>query len=732
MGYGIRDGDIISLTNEKAGALTMSVDLLDYKGSKITPEWMWRHQSSIRSVVNFKTRAIAGVPFNLYDRQPDGGRVRNYTDAVAVALQRPATRLGQSRWVQQLQFDLATYGRWACAVHWLPGGGFQLLRLPAERVSLLTDAAGNFEALGIQADGKMHTRPLDDVIFDVSTGPSQGEKRIGYSDLETLIDLALELSGLSEYRANLFRNSAMVPAVIERPTDAPKWTDEAWKRFKEDFAQYKAGGGNAGGTPLLEDGMTLKPVDVFNPKDAQYVEVRELALVEAAQALNIPPELVGAKDGTHSNIVALREQLYQDVLGTDIKFFEDALNSGLERILDGRQYVEANLDSKLRGTLEQRARIYQTASGRPWLTTNEVRALENKPAIEGGDDLVTPLNVLLGGQASPADGGATGSHPGGGGMPADDIAKRVTAAAALIRSGFEPTAALEAVGLDPITHLGLLPVTVQKPVQPDGEIDQEIEEQIKSRVFELEPKALVAARPKAPGRKAAKGQDKLDRATAGMETAVLGWWHQHAEWLAGRLGVNLDAEDGKARRKSLPPMPTAEELQEAVDMLAAELLTQTKAVAEAGADIVLLEWNPDAENFDIERQQAWLAKASTNNALRFNDQILDWISDAMNHPEEWEAAVRKVLTSDADVQNWITGLATEAASFGETDAAKASGLAFKTWRTTSKKPRESHAAQNGATVGIDDAFTNGQRYPGDWWGGAAEVFGCHCRLDFSK
>lgn len=44
---------------------------------------------------------------------------------------------------------------------------------------------------------------------------------------------------------------------------------------------------------------------------------------------------------------------------------------------------------------------------------------------------------------------------------ADDIAKRATAAGALIRSGFEAAAALVAVGLDPIKHLGRLPVTLQ-------------------------------------------------------------------------------------------------------------------------------------------------------------------------------------------------------------------------------------------------------------------------------
>src|SRR5690606_12475527 len=36
-------------------------------------------------------------------------------------------------------------------------------------------------------------------------------------------------------------------------------------------------------------------------------------------------------------------------------------------------------------------------------TRNEARARANLPAIDGGDELVTPLNVIVGGLASPRD-----------------------------------------------------------------------------------------------------------------------------------------------------------------------------------------------------------------------------------------------------------------------------------------------------------------------------------------
>lgn len=52
--------------------------------------------------------------------------------------------------------------------------------------------------------------------------------------------------------------------------------------------------------------------------------------------------------------------------------------------------------------------------------------------------------------------------PSGEGMPAEDISKRAAAANGFIRSGFDPEESLAAVGLEPIRHTGLLPVTARE------------------------------------------------------------------------------------------------------------------------------------------------------------------------------------------------------------------------------------------------------------------------------
>jgi hypothetical protein len=53
----------------------------------------------------------------------------------------------------------------------------------------------------------------------------------------------------------------------------------------------------------------------------------------------------------------------------------------------------------------------------------------------------------------------------------------VEAAGALIRAGFDPAAALAALGLPPITHTGLRPITLQDPENssPNGNAPQEAE-----------------------------------------------------------------------------------------------------------------------------------------------------------------------------------------------------------------------------------------------------------------
>lgn len=479
----------------------------------VDPRDVWRTQPEVRKVVDFVARNLASVPLHVYGRDGKDGRARVRDGLAATLLASPAPLTTPYRFWHTWHVDVLLFDR-AAAVY-LPDEGTDpamLFRLPPSRFRIKRDEYGTPVKLIVwPKDGSEYHLDPQLAIFDTGYATA-------WNDVTPPIDALAQVLGESDdarrYRRDLLRNGARVSAVIERPVDAPSWDDAAWNRFKSQFAAYKAGGGDAGGTPLLEDGMTYKPVNAHSPDTVEVLEARKLTAAEVAAFYHVPPEMVGAREGTYANVDAFRQMLWSISLGPAISAWEQAVNDGLHRIaaMPPTQYVEAHVDAKLRGSFLEQSQATQSAVGAPILTRNEARRMRNLPAIEGGDELITPLNVLVGGLASPRDTGP-GSGGGGGGAtvtppasePADktttpsgytpdEVAKLVTAASALIRSGFDPEAALAAVGLDPIDHLGLLPVTVQKPTVPENVDTALVDEVAKALVAASIVRKAVAAR----------------------------------------------------------------------------------------------------------------------------------------------------------------------------------------------------------------------------------------------
>ncbi len=369
----------------------------------INAENVLRNQPSIRKVTGFIARNVASIPLHLYERLGDTDRARVTDHALSVPLRNPRRKVTAYRFWNDVLMDLLLHDRYCIMFGLDKAGELRLTRLPARRVRLLGDDVD--DVVGIRYYNK-NGRPVDldpeVCIYDAGYAP-RGPN--GLSPIDTLRHVLAESTEAVEYRRSIWKNGARIPQVITRPVDAPKWTDTGAERFKRDMANFRKGGGADGGFPVLEDGMTIAEASSFRPRDTNDLEGRRLTDAEVASAYFIAPELVGARQGTYSNIEAYRQMLYRDSLGPWITAFEQSLNAHLVPAFAGSRplYVEANLESKLRGSFEEQARILQASTGAPWLTRNEARARANLPAVENGDELVTPLNVLVGGQASPLD-----------------------------------------------------------------------------------------------------------------------------------------------------------------------------------------------------------------------------------------------------------------------------------------------------------------------------------------
>lgn len=364
---------------------------------------IFRSQPSVRRAVEFLARNIAQLGIHMFERRDDADRARLTEHPLAELLDRPNPYTTRYRMINALVHDFAIYD---CA-YWLKvkGGGStrSVVRVPP---MIIEPAGENWltpAKFTINGSKGKTTVDADQIVYFRGFGLDED---VGISPIESLRQILKEDFTGSQMREQLMRNGARVSGYLERPADAPDWSGEPKDTFKTDWqAQYSGSGPQAGGTPILEDGMTFKPA-AQTAKELQYIEGRKLTDEEVCRSYFIPPPMLGLLE--HASLSNIREQhkmLYMDTLGPWLVMFQEEI--GLQLVPDfeptkpRKFYIEFMLREKLSGDFIERGNVIFQATGGPYLTRNEARALDNRPPIEGGDELIVPLNVTQNGDQNP-------------------------------------------------------------------------------------------------------------------------------------------------------------------------------------------------------------------------------------------------------------------------------------------------------------------------------------------
>ncbi len=365
---------------------------------------LYRTQPNVRICVDFLARNVAQLGLHVFRRLgEDRERLRDHPLAQVLEQPLPADyKVTRYRLIESLMADLGIYFN----AFWLKvrnQGQLCLLRVPPTLVTITGglvpteyEISLGSSVLKVQPAGIVHFRGYN------------AENAIwGLSPLETLRRTLAEEEAMGDYREHFWQNAARMGGVIERPAESSTagWSDAARERFKKEWEQLYAGGENSGKTAILEEGMTWKQI-TFNAEESQYLESRKLTSEECARSYHIPLPMVGIlENATFSNIQEQHRNLYQDSLGPWCAMIEQEIALQLLPEFDDTQgvYVEFNISEKLQGSFEAQTQALQASVGRPWMTANEARARMNLPMLPDGNDLVTPLNVLTGGLASPQD-----------------------------------------------------------------------------------------------------------------------------------------------------------------------------------------------------------------------------------------------------------------------------------------------------------------------------------------
>ncbi|NJQ04283.1 hypothetical protein [Streptomyces lonarensis] len=203
-----------------------------------------------------------------------------------------------------------------------------------------------------------------------------------------------------------------------------------------------------------------------------------------------------------------------------------------------------------------------------------------------------------------------------------------------------------------------------------------------------------------------------------------------------------EAKATRARLKSAADWVDRDEWQAS---LAALLLQLGLATSTAAAVALLEQLGFPPEDYNGAATVAWLTAAAEGMAEGIVGATLAEVDEALAEPDPVDEdgqsmapaaviaaalATARAVRSSEIAESSVTAMS----GFGQTEAARGAvgteGVT-KTWLTRSPNPRASHRRMSGQTVGLDDTFSNGARWPGDSSLRDSERARCKCALEIT-
>lgn len=196
-----------------------------------------------------------------------------------------------------------------------------------------------------------------------------------------------------EYGARFFANSANPSGVLEHPgvLKDPRKLRESWN-------EVYGGTSNSHRVAVLEEGVTFKAISI-PPNEAQFLETRKFQINEICRIFRVPPHMVA--DLEKSSFSNIEQQSLDFIVNTIRPWLVRIEQSTCQKLLSvnekGVYFVKFNVDGMLRGDFASRMNGYAIARQNGWMSTNDIRELEdmNKiPAELGGDRYLCNGNMV--------------------------------------------------------------------------------------------------------------------------------------------------------------------------------------------------------------------------------------------------------------------------------------------------------------------------------------------------
>ena len=355
--------------------------------------------TAVYACVRILAESVAQLPLHLYKYNKTGGKEKAVDHSLYRLLHdEPNPEMTSFVFRETMMTHLLLYGNaYAQIIRNGKGEVVSLYPLMANRMRVDRDENGvlfyEYQHMNDEANtmkGTMVRLKQKDVFHIVGLS---ADGVVGYSP----IAMAKNAIGMSiaceEYGSKFFNNGAVPGGVLEHPEHLkkPELVRESWQNTF-------GGSGNAGKVAVLEEGMKYHPISIPN-NEAQFLETRKFQISEIARIFRVPNHMIS--DLEHSSFNNIEQQSLEFVkytLDPWIARWEQAIVKSLLNENEKKDYfVKFNLDGLLRGDYQSRMQGYSVARQNGWMTTNDIRSLEQLdmiPEEKGGDILLVNGNMI--------------------------------------------------------------------------------------------------------------------------------------------------------------------------------------------------------------------------------------------------------------------------------------------------------------------------------------------------
>ena len=185
---------------------------------------------------------------------------------------------------------------------------------------------------------------------------------------------------LADTMATDYYQNGITDGVLESP--------EKLSKPEADRLAVQWGDGTAlsRGTPVLEGGVTFRPISMSN-SDAQFIEGRNFTVQDIGRLFGIPAPLLNASMPGSSLQYRNQEGIATEYATQGVQPVTEVIENGFGELIASTQQIRFDFSRLLRADAPTRYRVYDLALKNRILTINEVRRLEGLAPIPGGGDI---------------------------------------------------------------------------------------------------------------------------------------------------------------------------------------------------------------------------------------------------------------------------------------------------------------------------------------------------------